>query len=1780
LDISGLPSNAATVTLEYKKGTDQYLVKTANKITNGWFSVSADDMSVGTYQYRLTVDGVVSTGIIEIKRGGQSLPTSSRETKTQAGVVEQTVDRWGNVISSMAPYDRLTTGAPRYTSTYRYNYLNQMIEEKKPTTDIWTASGVDLRSDANVNNDRPTTLYYYDTRGQMIVTQDANGAYNGRRYDEAGQLIAEHRADGSIVKHTYDSYSRETSRIDGVGNRSDFRYDDNDQLIEETSGVNTLWETSTQYAYDEVGNRIRITNGENETTTYFYDALSNVVLTRRPLDAAVQGGLAFEYRSFYDANGKKVREESRLGDYQTWKYDSFGRLVETRDLGGVTTTSEYDSLGRLIKQTNDRVAVTGSGVDQHLAYEYFQDGSIKRIVDYAEHLETVYEIDVAGRRTRERVYDMDSGEVYQDVHILYDELGRIAQLKDTRFTQSYSYDAAGNRRRVLAQYYDVAGLAHTQDNWYAYDATGRMAVTEGVLRNGEIVISATNGEDGFGDTAIYTGNTNLGNNAARQLFVDVNGDGKIDWVTFPTTGGIQVYLNDNKGGFNSTYAFSGLTAVGSDPTRIRLVDITGNGRLDLVYISSTGAVVAYLNNGNGGFNTTATWSFGAVGSDPARHQFIDMNGDGRVDWIRYPTTGGIQVYLNNGTGGFNTTAAFSGLTSVGTDPKRIRLVDTTGNGKLDLVYLPTSGGAVVYLNNGAGGFNTTAAWTGLTALGSDYTRQQFVDVNGDGKADWVSFPTTGGVRVYLNNGSGGFNTTAAYYDLYNIVTDPNRVRLIDASNDGRIDLVYINSNGGASIYRNNGKGGFETAAAWTGLTSLGSDPARQQFVDVNGDGLLDWVSVIATNGAAVYLHGRAQGTELYYDANGNRTIARTYEKVGNVLQRVEDTYHFDAQGRLIETYRGGLLSSVRGYDKAGRQTEYTAYSSPGAMLERRATTYDDNGQQLRQQSYNAANALLATMRYDYADSYDAVGNLKKYTVENATGTRYLQTYLYNYVKGSSYLQSSIDGTFIVYYSKPTTTTGKTEFFYDANGNQTRVTDSQEPNKNRDYIVSSQGQTMQQQQDGKRQYYFYAQGNSVGTQGELDSTEFGKIYSPVGTNYPALSPTSYTVNSGDTLQSIALAVFGDASLWYLIADANGVRTDADLRVGQTLTVPNQIANVHNSSSTFKPFNPGDILGDTSPTLPTPNPPVSSHGHKCGAMAKIIVIVVAAVVAFYTQDYVNTLSWANGYIAAAAGAAAGSAASQVVGMKLGVQDGFSWKAVAVAAATGGATKGIGFGTDPVNAMLTAAARNVIGQGVNIFINPGTPFSWKSVAVAAVTAPVNQSLVPDGQAAKEFDLSNFASNFGRQLIADAVTSVASIAINGKGKLNFAQVAADSFGTALGNSIVADMRQDQRVKALVGPAQKVYQNALNNGASDEDAYKAGLDAQREYIDYTKSRLATVMPRSQSAIDLIYSGDWDFSTQPTGTDSAHTGIVDLVGQRFMGGGRLDEITAFSQLPDQVRLLDGATGGARYIFKLADPETLETVKLFEEAIHGLNGKSTAEIINFSLNMIDNNPNNAAIVGLAMHTLVDSVYHSTYDGNDIDAFLVSKTYEAPLGHGAHLSEPDYMTDFKRDTATQLVAKAFADISGVDQSQYQASLYNALGDVRAADNDGKLLTGAARDEAFKNGYIYATGGERFHPGKVGLSSLLDVFIPGKINITFESDVINTKAFLESTPLRYKNSDEYAAQFLARGLDAAKTISNAYNKQFGTGYKDVTSKSYGQDSGGDYRPSLAPIVPRIAL
>jgi len=195
-------------------------------------------------------------------------------------------------------------------------------------------------------------------------------------------------------------------------------------------------------------------------------------------------------------------------------------------------------------------------------------------------------------------------------------------------------------------------------------------------------------------------------------------------------------------------------------------------------------------------------------------------------------------------------------------------------------------------------------------------------------------------------------------------------------------------------------------------------------------------------------------------------------------------------------------------------------------------------------------------------------------------------------------------------------------------------------------------------------------------------------------------------------------------------------------------------------------------------------------------------VTIVVAIYAPYLVPELE---GVWAAAFGAAAGSIAGQFVGNILGIQDGFDWKAVAIAAVTAGLTEGMvgkggwvaDVGTTPAGIAARAAVNTAVNQGLRVIAYRGEHFSWRNVAVSALAAyagaEVSDSIGIDqyggedswnavrssGQAGLDFG-NTFEREFGSGMMRGMVTAMFS-----GGRATPQGILTDVFGNALGTAL-----------------------------------------------------------------------------------------------------------------------------------------------------------------------------------------------------------------------------------------------------------------------------------------------------------------------------------------------------------------------------------------------------------
>ncbi|MEM1052703.1 MAG: hypothetical protein AAGI28_11475, partial [Pseudomonadota bacterium] len=219
----------------------------------------------------------------------------------------------------------------------------------------------------------------------------------------------------------------------------------------------------------------------------------------------------------------------------------------------------------------------------------------------------------------------------------------------------------------------------------------------------------------------------------------------------------------------------------------------------------------------------------------------------------------------------------------------------------------------------------------------------------------------------------------------------------------------------------------------------------------------------------------------------------------------------------------------------------------------------------------------------------------------------------------------------------------------------------------------------------------------------------------------------------------------------------------LAAGQILRLPAGVVRTTHNADTFKPYDPGQAIGELSPTTPKPK-----KGNNCGVFGAVVVAVVAvAVVALVGPAVIGTaggvtlgsttvtsavgaisvptltvtaatgltatLGAVGGAIAGGAIAgAAGAIASQGVGLATGIQDKFSFKGVALAALSGGVSGGLGaaeaFSGFTKSAAVQAGARGVaasaLSQGISTITGLQSRFSFAGVAAAGVAAGVGDA------------------------------------------------------------------------------------------------------------------------------------------------------------------------------------------------------------------------------------------------------------------------------------------------------------------------------------------------------------------------------------------------------------------------------------------------------------------------
>lgn len=329
------------------------------------------------------------------------------------------------------------------------------------------------------------------------------------------------------------------------------------------------------------------------------------------------------------------------------------------------------------------------------------------------------------------------------------------------------------------------------------------------------------------------------------------------------------------------------------------VDLNGDGKADMLYSRpGSGTAGAYLSHGDGTFHYVSyadggTPQSGFAGDLRDTHDTfvaLDLNGDGKSDFIQYRPGGGDTIRcLSKGDGAVDCNYLSQGGTdyfnfgdSMTNSNTRIVAMNRYGRSSEFLVYTPGGGSAGIYVpqagSSNLQSINLTGNSTPSRATGWQETMTAGdehivpLDANGDGSPDLLVFsPRAGTVHLYINNGSNGFtlHTLAIPGKNLNGFTgnsQDNNARAIalDLDGDGKQDFLWWQagsktvigflSNGDGTVTAVNYQANGGMANGFQDNDNSSADTAVALDADADGKQDFFWYSP-GNNVATLYFSG-------------------------------------------------------------------------------------------------------------------------------------------------------------------------------------------------------------------------------------------------------------------------------------------------------------------------------------------------------------------------------------------------------------------------------------------------------------------------------------------------------------------------------------------------------------------------------------------------------------------------------------------------------------------------------------------------------------------------------------------------------------------------------------------------------------------------------------------------------------------------------------------------------------------------------------------------------------
>ena len=250
------------------------------------------------------------------------------------------------------------------------------------------------------------------------------------------------------------------------------------------------------------------------------------------------------------------------------------------------------------------------------------------------------------------------------------------------------------------------------------------------------------------------------------------------------------------------------------PHALHMVDLSGDGRADFVYVGDIGQVKAYYSvaDPNGNADKIIWYDQGtlATGIGCKREQihFADIDGDGRADYLCVRPDSSVTGYRNaffaGNPGNINWIPYGDDIaTGIGRPGAGVRFADLSGDGRADYLYVHPNGAVDAYQNQPKAGDPTKPSWLPqtnpiATGVGSKRENIIFADIDGDGRADYLSVSHVNGATTWNRNmfsKDNGPNAATPVWDgqkslLTGVGTNGIGIQFADLNGDGRAGRIH------------------------------------------------------------------------------------------------------------------------------------------------------------------------------------------------------------------------------------------------------------------------------------------------------------------------------------------------------------------------------------------------------------------------------------------------------------------------------------------------------------------------------------------------------------------------------------------------------------------------------------------------------------------------------------------------------------------------------------------------------------------------------------------------------------------------------------------------------------------------------------------------------------------------------------------------------------------------------------------------------------------------------